>query len=1354
MAFATLAANLRLNIADFSSALSKASQQMTQFTNRLNRDYGKVNDALKSHNLGLKDTARIVQGIIVAQGFYRVTNAIQGATSALWEFNKELDYAQVTYSALFGDASLANDFMSVLQEHAIETIFNYQDLAGISKKLLAYGIDYKNLMFIMEGLTNLGTMSGDPAALDRIALALGQIYTKGKLSAEEMRQLANAYVPITEIIQEKFNLSEDDLGRVGDLNLPAEEVINAIVDYANENFGAVGDAAMLTITGLESKIVDTLKTVGSQMLAPLTAAYKSFLVYISRGLENIRSAYAEGGIGGVFEYLVPDEGTQKTIRIFLANLKNLFMSVMSLGKAAGAVFGNFVQVFVAVFNAVAPAITSATNALAILINAMASTSGGAAILRVALVAAAGAFVLMRVQAMGALVVTVVTKAVNALSKALVVLASVISKHPILSLLAMLGIALVGISVSSNNANSALSGFFDTLAGANGNSSNDMLQKTEEEIKNANDALGQFNNRLEEGKDNAGDLEDSIGGVGDAAKKTNSLLSFDEVFKLNDPSKAASGGTGVDSSVLDDIEGIIGGLGALGDALIPEIPDFSEYFDGFNNNLLGGLSEDLKNKISAGGWGALIGGILGALIGAAFGNPLLGAKIGMAAGALVGVIFQEIEYAISNTAIGALSGIGAAISKAFGGSLFSVIKEAFTKPGSLSGLFKNIASIFTGTGLKSLLKGGIIGAAVGLFVDGIAHLLWSTLEEKWDGTSAESAKVGQTIGSVIGAIFGGLLGGPAGAIIGSSIGTFVGGFVGLFWEQVEDFFRDPKINLATIILGSIGPGWGIVGGSIFDHFFGDWSISLSELSDKISGWFADREAEVQTWLSDTGISQWWIDIKQGFSDWAEDTGSRLSTWWSDTTLGFSDWAEDTGSRLSTWWSDTNLGFSDWWKDTKQGFSDWWDSTAATFSDWDSITGDTLGDWITETTKGFATWVEDTGTDLSNWWSDTTAGFNDWVEDTDSRLSTWWSDTTAGFVKWCLDVENAISDWSTNTKQSISDWWTDTEKSLSDWWASTKQGFTDWASNTVTDISNWAEDTSEDINQWSTDVGTIVGGFCIATYKAIEDWVVDTKEEFDYWAGEIDERVSKVFTDAIEDVGAYLIDLYKDISGWFARTTTNVETLWSEMFNPDNWKTGWENVVDWFLELLGGILGWFGRTESNIAGWWEGLFDPDNWSSGWSNVKSWFSDLFSDISDWFSDLATRVSDWWDDLWDGKSVSVTGDYGGGGGSFSLAGHASGGVFNREHLARFAEGNKAEAIIPLENNRAMQPFVDAVSSGLLSTLAPIIASNSGSSAGLQPLYVGTLVADDRGLKELYKRFEVIQVQENARRGTIREVF
>ncbi len=1232
MSFASLSASLKLNIQDFSTKLNQASRQMSNFAASLDRDYGRANAALKSHNLGLKDTARIVQGIVISQAFYTAANAITNATRSLWDFNVALDYMHVTYSALFGSTKVASDFMSVLQEHSIETIFDYQSLADASKKLLAYGIEYENLMFIMEGLTNLGTMSGDSAALDRIALALGQIYTKGKLSAEEMRQLANAYIPITEILQDKFGLTGDDLKRVGDLNLPAADVINAIVDYANENFGSVGDAAMYTITGLQNRIVDTLKVVGSQMLKPLTAAYKSFLAYISNGLEVLRGEFEAGGIGGIFEYLVPDKQTQQTIRQFIANVANLFKSLVSIGVVAGQVFGNFASVFATAFNIAAPLVVGLTNALATLLNAMLDTRTGATLLRVALVTAAGAFVILRVQALAALVVTAVTKAIAGLSKALLLLATIITKHPILSLLAALAITLVGVSTVSNKANESIGGLFDTLTGAGGMSSGDVLQRVEQGLGDSASAADQFGNRLENAAQSAEDLKNAIGGVGKeadkAAKKTGGLLSFDEVFKLpDDKASSSGGGAGAGSGLLDALDNLanFGGIGDLGDALIPEIPDFSDFFNGFTDSLFGGLTDSIKEKAAAAGIGSLIGTVLGAIIGFAFKNPALGAKIGAGAGGLVGVIVDALEGTINNAGTGAFIGIAAAIAKAFSssGGIVQALK-VMLQSGTIDDFFKAFVGIFAKTGAKALSKGSIAGFAVGLIADGLAHLLWSAMDESIAGFSKDDAKIGQTIGGLIGTIVGGILGSVfpvigtiAGSAIGSVLGTLVGGIIGGFFDPIVDFFR-PENNPVT-------------------------------------AWLADTISAIFSWVGEAA---------KAFAGWA-----------GKTAVVFAGWFVETFERFRDWKSNTLGGFISWVTSTIKSISDWWAETVAIFSDWDSLTGDTLSDWWSNTVSGFSGWVSDTLTDLALWFSDSVLGLSEWYDDTLSYFTPWWRETKTGFSAWVSNVLLSIRTWGSNVIAVIADWYVRTKQSVVQWVTSTVQSFEGFA----------------------TDAYKVLAGFVASAILAIADGLADM-------ALNITTKLVGIITDWTNrwntlrnNFSTWWTNLGKDTSTWLENS------IWKPISSFLN--------IDVFWKRLKSLLDAIKR---KISGWWD-------------DVREMFT---------IDNIASNISD---TIQNNTGIKIP-----------LGGHATGGVFNREHVARFAEGNKAEAVIPLENAGAMQPFVDAVAGGLTSYLAPLVAgSSSGGSNSLPPLYVGTLIADDRGLRELYKKFEIIQVQENDRRGT-----
>lgn len=1144
MSFASLTAQLNLNISNFSRGLSTASRQMRQFANDSYKNYGLAAAALNKHNLHLKDTVRIIHGIVIAQTFYNAVGAISNATAALWNFNQALDYMQVTYSALFGDSDLASDFMTALQEHSINTIFDYQGLADASKKLLAYGIEYKNLMFIMNGLTDLGAMSGDADSLTRISRALGQIYTKGKLSAEEMRQLADAYVPIYEIVQSSFGLTDDQMGRVGDLNLPAHEVINAIIDYANAEFGSVGEAAMYTITGLENRVVDTLKVLGTAMLKPVTTAYKSFLAYAADGLNEIRDEFETGGFGGVFEHLVPDPNTQQTIRQFIANVRNLFMSLMSVGAVVGQVFGNFASVLATAFNIAAPLITGFVNVLSGLLNAFLQTRTGATLLRIALIGAAGAFIVLKVHAVAALVITAVTKAVIGLAKALMLLASLITKHPILSLLAGLAVTLVGVSSASTGANKSISSLFDTLSGGlGGSSSDDVLQRTEQGLLDGADAADQFNNRLEESAGAAKDVEDAVGGAGkaakDAAKKVAGLLSFDEVFRLHDPSKSSGSGGGSGGGIdaaYDGLEGLIDDFGGLSDALIPEIPDFSEYISDFTDGLFGGVSKGIFDRIAS--------------------SPGL--------------------------LIGAGAGIAGAIAKAFGGSIGAVLKT-FVNTGSFAGFFKSIGSIFSATGLKAIAKGGIIGAAIGLVVDGLATMLWGSLAERFESANTETAAVGQTIGSILGAIIGGLLGGPPGAIIGSAIGTFAGGFVGLFWEPIAEYF-DPENNVLT-------------------RFF--------------------------------------VDTGKQLGDWATDTLAGLGAWWVDTYTGFSTWFSDTASGFSTWWGDTTSGFSTWWDDTKSGLSSWWDDTVKTFSDWDSINSDTLGDWWSRTSTGFSDWASRTFNSVDEWTSGTLSSIVDWGVSTYNSFAGWVGDTFLEFANWRDDTRNGFDAWKREAFAPIRNWCSDALNAIGE-----------WALNALAKFNTWFLETKSKFDNFKEDVKAVFEGIMVAIGKAIDDGL-----------GSVADSIGNFF---------------------------GIDNLWQLI------KDGVDGIT------------------RKLKSWWEGI----------GNIFS--GDI--DVSPTVNVNPSRSN----------------------GRQSMAGHARGGIFDREHIARFAEGNKAEAIIPLENPGAMKPFVDAVSGGLISTLAPVLASASATPANtLPPLYVGTLIADDRGIEQLYRKFEIIQLQENDRKGT-----
>ena len=338
--FANLTAQLNLNIQNFARNIRKASILADKFASDLQ---GKINTGMvepaKKSTFAFKDVSRIVQGIIVSKIFYSSLNAIRRATDAVWEFSKELEYAKMVYSNLFGDTELAQEFINVLKDFAAVTPFSFKQSEEAAKRLLAYGIEAKNVMFMMQGVLSAATVQGTDAVIGPISRAFGQIYTKGRLMNEEMRQLAEAGIPAYEILQEKLNLTAEELRNLGKTAIPAHIALNALVEGINERYGSTLELASSTTQGIISNIVDNTTMLFAGIFEPFTEYLKGVLGHLGEFINELRSIYELKGLGGVFERLIPP-ALQQDIKVFIANLKILWDIIKSSLASAFRILGS------------------------------------------------------------------------------------------------------------------------------------------------------------------------------------------------------------------------------------------------------------------------------------------------------------------------------------------------------------------------------------------------------------------------------------------------------------------------------------------------------------------------------------------------------------------------------------------------------------------------------------------------------------------------------------------------------------------------------------------------------------------------------------------------------------------------------------------------------------------------------------------------------------------------------------------------------------------------------------------------------------------------------------------------------
>lgn len=1246
--FAQLVATMRLNLQNFSAGIRQASSQVRRLASNIS---GQLSAALvqpaRQAKFAFKDISRIIGGIIVSKIFYSGLNSIRQCTSAVWEFSSALEYAQMTYSNMFGDTALAEEFINVLKDFAATTPFAFSEAEDAAKRLLAYGIQYKNVMYVVQGIMAASSAQNNPQVIESISRAIGQIYTKGRLMNEEMRQLTEAGIPAYEILSQKLGLTQKQLQSLGKQAIPASKAINALIEGMNERYGGVVNASSKTTQGLISNLKDNLVMLMSGVFEPFINKIKTTINKVSSLIAKLREIYELRGIGGVFNELVP-ERLQLQIRTLVANLKNVWTVVKVLLQAAFNGLKYALYGLMQILNVILPILTAVVDVFARLSLWISKNAKLMRILTLVLTAAAAAWVVYRIQA---LATTIVIGVIRAMSNALRVLGAMltfIAAHPIWAIF-IVGIGIVaGLSGAFNTLGQKIRDAFAWLTKVNGYKPSDIFLESQK--KRTND-INKFNQALDGTTDAMSNVADSTEKAAKKAKEAQKdLLSFDEVFRLKEPDEGTD--SGIDTDDLTDL-GDIGDLSDFDtDGLLPDLPDVDSWASDFVDNIFDALREKLGerfDRLKSVGIAALIGGLLGSLVG----HPIIGAAIG----GLVGWFWDEIKekLGLSDTqglsmvigtliggAIGSLVGhpfIGMAIGLLCGWIIGSII-EAF-QTGDWS---KVVLPICTGLGLAigALLGHPLIGLAIGALVGWIINSIVEAFQ------TGDWSKAVLPICTGLGLAIGALLGHP---LIGLAIGALVGWIINSIMQAIEtgDWSKAvlPICTGLGLAIGALlghpllGLAIGGVVGWIIDSFMqaietGDWTKIVTPICLSLGGAIGLITGHPIIGLALGALVSWLINtfIECG--------------------------------------SDASGGFIE---GMKQGAIDVWESIKSFF------------DLVIESFKDIFG-IHSPATTMMPIGENILLGI---LEGMKGALEV----VLAGIADIGGPIIESISGWFTSIKTSISAWSTETSAAISS-----------WVSETSSKISGWV---SEKASQFAS-------------------WVSSTSNKFSTWSSNTKSKVSEAMSNAGQKISGFVSESASKLSGWVSSSLGQISSWSSGMIS------GASSAMSNFLA---NIRSGFGNALSSVSNFC---------SNALSKIQSWAASVGSWISNVISNANARVSSFVSSITSRISGAMS----------RTRGHATGGVFNKEHIARFAEGNRAEAIIPLENKTAMQPFVDAVADGLAQSFGPILAnmSSSGSSSSnadsqLPPMYVGTLIADERSLKELSRKMDVIRLKETKRRGS-----
>ncbi len=248
------------NVASSQSRAASAAAQAAGSTDQLaNAQKGAADAAAKAARQNDK-TKDSLDGIRTASTL--AAAAIATATAAMGlgavKAAGKMEQLEIAFTTMLGNAEQAKTMLSDLQDFAQVTPFDLESVTNGSRRLLAMGFSAEQIIPVMTAVGDAAAGLGMQAeGIDRLTLAMGQMAAKGKVSAEEIRQFAEAGVPGWKFISDMLEITIPEAMKRGEQNqISAAQGLNAIVAGMNSKFGGMMEAQSHTIDGMWSNLMD------------------------------------------------------------------------------------------------------------------------------------------------------------------------------------------------------------------------------------------------------------------------------------------------------------------------------------------------------------------------------------------------------------------------------------------------------------------------------------------------------------------------------------------------------------------------------------------------------------------------------------------------------------------------------------------------------------------------------------------------------------------------------------------------------------------------------------------------------------------------------------------------------------------------------------------------------------------------------------------------------------------------------------------------------------------------------------------------------------------------------------------
>lgn len=288
----------------------QATKDLESLIGRVEKLEAAQNDAAKAAANQAEQTSKLASASNAAGIAMSVFGAAMAAAAiGSIKLAADLEQSRVAFTTLLGSGEKARKFLDELAAFAAATPFEFKDLQDSSRRLLAFGFAAKDIIPIMNAVGSaVAGLGGGKEQIDRVTLALGQMQAKGKVSAEEMNQIAELGVPGWEMIAKAIGKSIPEAMKLAENGaIDSTTAINALITGMNAKFPGMLEKQSQTINGQLSNLRDgvtlTATLIGEKLISAFHIA--DAVGAAARAVSGFAQIVKTGGLGEALETMFP-----------------------------------------------------------------------------------------------------------------------------------------------------------------------------------------------------------------------------------------------------------------------------------------------------------------------------------------------------------------------------------------------------------------------------------------------------------------------------------------------------------------------------------------------------------------------------------------------------------------------------------------------------------------------------------------------------------------------------------------------------------------------------------------------------------------------------------------------------------------------------------------------------------------------------------------------------------------------------------------------------------------------------------------------------------------------------------------